>query len=360
MSNAVGRPFQAVSTGLERPSSLAHFIAATVKRSAKRVLRGRNGVLKTLGRLGPPGAVVLMYHSVQPDPAAVRHTIGEGISHAAAMFDRQMELIAREFTPVGLDAVACFLRGEESLPRRAVAVTFDDGFRDNWEIAAPILARHGIRATFYITAGCVESGKAPWFCRLRRAFRSGKLPACREAAHGQAGSLPYDAEQDMLAAMQRCATMTGGPQEQWLASIESDCGVGPAADLEGLMLDWDQVRALHREGHLIGSHTMSHANMAHVPLIEARRELQESKRLLESRLGAAVEHFSYPCPILSPHWTAQTEALSRDVGYVTAATTDTGLVRAGCSALLIPRIAAPMEMEEFRWALEVSLLGHRV
>jgi peptidoglycan/xylan/chitin deacetylase (PgdA/CDA1 family) len=160
--------------------------------------------------------------------------------------------------------------------------------------------------------------------------------------------------------MQRCATMTGGPQEQWLASIESDCGVGPAADLEGLMLDWDQVRALHREGHLIGSHTMSHANMAHVPLIEARRELQESKRLLESRLGAAVEHFSYPCPILSPHWTAQTEALSRDVGYVTAATTDTGLVRAGCSALLIPRIAAPMEMEEFRWALEVSLLGHRV
>ncbi len=335
-------------------------LSAAVKRSAKRVLRGRNRVLRTIGRLAPAGAVVLMYHSVQHDPKAARDTIGEGISHPAAAFDRQMELIAREFTPVGLDAVGRFLSKQESLPRRAVAVTFDDGFRDNCEIAAPILARHGIRATFYVTAGCVESGKAPWFCRLRRVFRRGKLPACPGVAHGQAGSLPYDRDQAMLAAMQCCATMTGERQEQWVASIEHDLGVGPAADLNGLMLQWDQVRALHREGHLIGSHTMSHPNLAHVPLVEVRRELQESKRLLECRLGAAVEHFSYPCPILSPHWTTQTEALSRDVGYVTAATTDTGLARAGSSPLLIPRVAAPMEMDEFRWALEVSLLGHRV
>jgi peptidoglycan/xylan/chitin deacetylase (PgdA/CDA1 family) len=177
---------------------------------------------------------------------------------------------------------------------------------------------------------------------------------------GQTASSPDDRELDMLAAMRCCATMTGDRQELWLAELEQDLGDEHAGDLDELMLPWDQVRALHREGHLIGSHTMSHPNMAHIALIEVRRELQESKRLLESRLGAAVEHFSYPCPILTPHWTAQTEALSRDVGYVTGATTDTGLARAGCSPLLIPRVAAPMEMDEFRWALEVSLLGHRV
>jgi peptidoglycan/xylan/chitin deacetylase (PgdA/CDA1 family) len=154
--------------------------------------------------------------------------------------------------------------------------------------------------------------------------------------------------------------MTGDRQEQWVASIERDLGADAAEDLQGLMLRWDQVRALYRQGHLIGSHTMTHPNLAHVPVEDARRELQESKRLLESRLGAAVEHFSYPCPILSPHWSEQTEALSREAGYTTAATTDTGLARAGHNPLRILRVAAPFEMEEFRWALEVTLLGHRL
>ncbi len=337
-------------------------LAARVKRSAKRVLRGRSGVLRAIGRLAPPGAVVLMYHSVQPDPKSVEDSIGEGISHSAVMFDRQMELLSREFHPVGLDDVAAFLTEHKALPRRAVVVTFDDGFRDNLEVAAPILARHGISATFYVTAGCIESGLPPWVCRVRHSFRTSTASTWHDPTQGTAWQLsnPAGREEAMLAAMRICATLTGDRQEALLATIARDLHIGPCAGLPNLMLSWEEVRSLQGEGHTIGSHTMSHPNVAHISLDEVRSELGESKQLLESRLGTAVRHFSYPCPILSPHWSPQTETVSRELGYATAATTDSGLVRAGSDAHAVPRIGAPMEMDEFAWALEVSLLGHRL
>src|SRR5262249_348286 len=69
----------------------------------------------------------------------------------------------RHYEPVTLDDLAAFVRGERAMPRRCVAVTFDDGFADNFEIAAPILNRAGIKAAFYITVGCIEPVRLPWF-----------------------------------------------------------------------------------------------------------------------------------------------------------------------------------------------------
>jgi len=111
---------------------------------------------------------------------------------------------------------------------------------------------------------------------------------------------------------------------------------------------------------VIGAHTMTHPNLAHVTLDAARMELQQSKQVLEQRLGTAVKHFSYPCPILSPNWNLHTWALTAEVGYATAVTCGAETVRAGHDPLAIPRVAAPMDCEEFRWALEANFFGHRV
>jgi len=336
-------------------------VAETLKRVTKRVLV-RSEVPRALGRLAPPSAVVLIYHSVHQDPDAFAHTIGTGIIHPALAFAEQMDLLARHFSPVTLDQVRQFLLGRASLPRRAVAVTFDDGFRDNCEVAAPILARHGIQASFYVTAGCLKTGKPPWFCRLRYAFHAAPDEPWNDPAGGGRWDLADAAARSeaQTIAMRHCATLAGERQQEWLASIERSLGVPPSSQMDRIMLQASHVQALRAAGHVIGSHTMTHPNLAHVSLDDARRELRESKAALESCLGEPVRHFSYPHPALSPHWSPPTRAMTGELGYETAVTCDCERARAGRDPLLIPRLAAPMDLDAFHWAVEATFLGHRV
>ncbi len=336
-------------------------VRETLKRVTKRVLV-RSEVPRALGRLAPTSAVVLIYHSVHYDPDAFAHTIGTGIIHPALAFAEQMDLLARHFSPVTLDDVHRFMAGHGSLPRRAVAVTFDDGFRDNCEIAAPILARQGIRASFYVTAGCLESGRAPWFCRLAYAFHAAPDESWDDPAGGGRWDLgdPAARSEARTAAMRHCARLAGERQQEWVASIERSLGVPPLPQMDHIMLQASHVQSLRAAGHVIGSHTMTHPNIAHVSADDARRELRESKEALEACLGEPVKHFSYPCPILTPHWTAQTRAITQELGYETAVTCERERARAGRDPLLIPRLAAPMELDEFHWAIEATFLGHRV
>lgn len=182
-----------------------------------------SGLTRMAGRLHGKGVVILMYHSVMEKPEQQGQTLG-GIIHSSGIFERQMEIIAGEYQPVTLDQVLLFLRGEKELPGRAVVITFDDGYADNCEIAAPILNRVGIPATFYVTVDCVERAKLPWPSRLRWAFFTTK----KKSWEGQNGTIwpLQDAEQldrTFLAACDDCAKLAGEAQERFVRSIEANC-----------------------------------------------------------------------------------------------------------------------------------------
>ena len=124
----------------------------------KAVLRG--GLLRLAAGLRGPGAAILMYHSVMEDIRCQNDLLG-GIIHSRAAFREQIELLARQYSPVSLDQVERFVLGQEELPDRAVVVTFDDGYADNCDIAVPLLNEAGVSAAFYVTVDCVEQGKLP-------------------------------------------------------------------------------------------------------------------------------------------------------------------------------------------------------
>src|SRR5580704_7258817 len=104
----------------------------------KKTLLG-SGALPLVARLRRPAALILMYHSVRENPAEDQAWIAPGITHSTNVFAAQMELVARRFNPVRLDDILLFLRDRVELPRRPVAVTFDDGYLDNVQEAAPVL-----------------------------------------------------------------------------------------------------------------------------------------------------------------------------------------------------------------------------
>src|SRR5690242_8829392 len=318
----------------------------------------RSGALGAMSGLRGRGAAVLMYHSVMDDPAAARDTLGE-IVHSTEEFRRQMEELAGRAHPVSLDEVRSYAQGEKPAPARAVAVTFDDGYADNLEVAAPILNRLGIPGAVYVTVECIEKKQLPWPARLRHAFRRTGKPYWEEMT-GKRWALD-GAEQRESAfwrASEECARLAGEAQDRFVAALEQDLDVEPSKT--DLMMTGEQMREMIRQGHTIGSHTLTHPNMAYLDAASAERELGESRRRLEEATASRVVHFAYPGPALSPIWSVETLAASRRAGYETAVTTTSGLVRKGDDPLCLRRLGAAKNLEQWRWNLECTFAGRRM
>ena len=319
-----------------------------------------SGLLRVAAIFAGKGAAIIMYHSVMDDPARHADSVGN-IIHSTEAFRGQVEVIARHYNPVTLDDVVGFVNGERELPPRPVVITFDDGYRDNYEVAHPVLNRAGVPATFYVTVGCVDRKQLPWPSRVRFTFLKSKRMDWSEP-DGRKWALGNSEER--IKAFERaseyCGKLAGHAQDTYVASLESELDAKLPDDRQDLMLSWDQIRGLVRAGHLVGSHTISHPNMAHIPHSELNEELNTSKRRLEQELSQPVSHFSYPCPALQPHWSDFTVEKSREAGYRTAVTTNGGLVRKHDNLLCLRRIRPTKDVAGLRWNLESVFLGRRV
>ncbi len=329
-----------------------------------------SGALRFVGNFQSPGAAILMYHSVLPDPTQQSDSLG-GIVHSQVAFRAQMEMLARDYRPLSLAEAVKSLRKGGNFPKRSVVITFDDGYTDNCEVAMPILNQVGVPATFYATVDCIENKRLPWPSRLRYAFRKTKAALWTEplskSSDRNSSTRKFwtlnDAdsrEATFLAACDSCCQLSGTPQEEFIGSVERELETRLPESYAALMMTYDQLRELSRHGHIVGSHTMTHPNMAYLNEDDAQRELGESKQRLESQLGAPIKHFSYPCPALSPHWSQQTVEQSHALGYETGVTTNSGLTRHGDNPLCLKRLHPTKTVEGLRWNLESAFAGRTV
>jgi peptidoglycan/xylan/chitin deacetylase (PgdA/CDA1 family) len=334
-------------------------IRKTVKNAARKAFVA-SGVLRLAHKFAAPAAVVLRYHSIQDRPDQYADTIGCDSIHATKIFERHIELIASRFNAVSLDDIALFLKGEKSLPPRAVAITFDDGYKDNFRFAAPILNRLGVPATFYVLVDSVDRSKAPWYCLLRHAFLTSRRPNWKDPVSGVVRELT-DAqarETTFLNAAGVCSKASAPAREEFIASSLRSLDPASFPNEADLMMTWDDARTLVKSGHIVGSHTMTHPNVAQVSADDARTELRDSKLKLETELGEPSKHFSYPHPALNPHWNETTLKITEELGYTTAVTTTSAAVCANARPLAIPRTYIPREQSEFLWHIERTLLLH--
>jgi peptidoglycan/xylan/chitin deacetylase (PgdA/CDA1 family) len=324
----------------------------------------RNSLLKTefsgiIQRVKGPSIAILRYHSIRTDPEACRNTIGSGIIHPAHVFEQQMDFLSRNYDVLSMEDVFRFITGDRSVNRKSVVVSFDDGFDDNYYVAASIMSKYEIKAVFYVTVDNIDRRKSLWFVRLRNAFYRTASPLWRCITTRQEfplGSLS-DKSTAFLHACRLCAPLSGSEKEAYLMRIEQDTGMMNQQS-ECFMLEWDHVRSLSTAGHTIGSHTMTHPNLAYVEDAEALRfELQSSKNRLEYILQKPVRHFSYPSPILEPHWNERTTKAVPEAGYVTAVTCTPGAVRKGDEPLCLKRISVPFDLIEFAWKIDCALAG---
>lgn len=329
-----------------------------LKESIKRGIV-RSGFPSALARLQAQQVVVLRYHSVLNSPAEHADSIGSGIIHSGEVFSQQMEYLSRTCNPVTMNQVLDFVRGTRSVPQRSVAVTFDDGFADNLNVAVPIMNRYGVPGTIYVATDYLS--RIPWFCTLRFIFARTQRASFTDPFDGTVRQLdnPKDRRQSFLACSRACAATPRAEIDAAMASLERalDAEYQPG---QPIMLNWDGVREILRQGHMVGSHTRTHPNMAYIPAEEISDEMWHSKAVLERETGSEINHFSYPSPIMEPHWTTHTMEACRRAGYDMAVTCSDGSVRSGDEPLAIKRIYSRLELSEFIWVLENVFAGRAI
>lgn len=311
----------------------------------------RTPVYPAVRRLLPHrGAAILRYHAVC-DPGA--GYADPGICVSPEGFEVHARYLARHYNVMPLPAVASALQSGVALRPNTVAITFDDGYADNLE-AARTLARHGLSATFYITAGCLSGGAPFWPSELRAIVAAIKAPSITVVAAGERLTIPLASSSDRQRAVRTLTKLFKGHTIPEREAIRDQIRVLAGGSYQSPMLTWDDVRAMHQMGMVIGSHTMTHPNLPNAGLADAEREIRDSKARLEHELGAPVTMFSYPNGGADRYMTPEVARLVRDAGYAAATTSRNGFASRGSDVFALERVQVSEELRDLAFALEVE------
>ncbi|MBL8362820.1 MAG: polysaccharide deacetylase family protein [Rubrivivax sp.] len=272
----------------------------------------------------------------------------------AARFDRMCGWLAAWFHVLRFDEAVHRLRAG-TLPERALAITFDDGYADNHEVALPILSRHGLPATFFVTTDYLGGG-VMWNDRITEAIRRTDQADLDPASLGIAGlrrlgiaDLPQRrfALQALISAVKY---LESDARMAAVEKIEHACGGNPPGPL---MMQPEQVVALNRAGMLIGAHTKSHPILARLDIEQAGEEIAGSRRVLEELLGVPVRTFAYPNGRPNEDYGPEAVGLVAEAGFEAACTTARGTADASTSPLEIPRFT-PWDRSRLRFGLRLA------
>lgn len=199
-------------------------------------------------------ALIIGYHCVKDDANSfIRPT-------RVADFENQMRYLSQMYNPISLETMAQHIHDGTSLPSKAIAVTIDDGYRDNYENAYPILKKYNIPATIFLMTSLISTEEIP----------------------------------------------------EW--------DKGYYTDKKTLMMSWEQVRQMSDNNISFGSHTLTHPFLTRIPRKEAEREIHLSKEIIEQKIGKSVTTFAYP----TGDFNSEIKEIVKEAGYTCAVTTVPG------------------------------------
>ena len=234
---------------------------------------------------------ILTYHRVAAcDPGS---PLPPGVSVPPDDFAEQMRYLRSSCHVVSIPELIHALGTGSGLPRRAVLITFDDGYRDFRTHAWPVMKALGLPVALFVpTAFPDQPGLSFWWDRLHHALASTARRDALETPVGPLGlATPGDRQDAYRRLRARAKRLPHAEAMEWVASICGELGVSspPAA-----ILGWNEIRELAAEGVTIGSHTRTHPLLTRVSLEEARAEVMGSFRDLERELGTAAPILAYP------------------------------------------------------------------
>jgi peptidoglycan/xylan/chitin deacetylase (PgdA/CDA1 family) len=251
-----------------------------------------------------PWALVVGYHRVVENFAAVARTDMPTLLTSSRVFEQHLDTIGRHFRFVTIDDIGRHIERGEPFERAVAAVTFDDGYRDVYEHAFPILKRKGIPGAAFVVTAHIGDPRGHTHDRLyelmAKAYatwedpRRGLARVLNELGLSAAAVRPErtHAASPFAAVPALLSSLSQAEVGQLIDGLRSRVGLGSADAPRPLT--WAMVDEMQRNDVTIGSHTKTHPWLTRESDACAADELAASKEALEARLGRPIDHFAYP------------------------------------------------------------------
>lgn len=303
--------------------------------------------------LSPGGAggklSILIFHRVLPQPDPLYPD-----EMHAARFDELCGWLSAWFNVLPLDhAVDALQRGR--LPPRALAITFDDGYADNAEVALPLLQRHRLPATFFVATGFLDGG-IMWNDVIVESIRRCphervELPAVDGMSLGEWALSDFVQRRAAIRhAIDRVKYLPMSQRLEFVQALAQACSSAVPCDL---MMSSAQVRRLVDCGMTVGGHTVSHPILARIDDATARREIADGRERLRALTGTAVDLFAYPNGKPGADYGPLAVDTVRSLGFRAAVSTSWGWADAGTDHFQLPRFT-PWDQKKWAFGLRMA------
>lgn len=301
--------------------------------------------------LSPAGAGaklnIFIFHRVHPTPDPLAP--GEP---DAARFDAMLGFLRRwcHVLPLG-DAVRRLRDG--TLPPASASVTFDDGYADNLTIAAPLLAKHDIAATVFVAPGYLDGGRM-WNDTVIETIREFRGEVLDLTSLGLPAVPVGTAERKRAAIETLLPLIKYRPLEERTVLADAIGRMAPAALPRDLMLSSAQLKTLAALPQItIGAHTRMHPILASIPAEQARAEIADSRRELETLVQRPVDLFAYPNGRPGKDYREEHVQMVRSSGFRAAVSTAQGVADRIADPYQLPRFT-PWGRTTWRFATQLA------
>ena len=293
----------------------------------------RSGATRLLRRLPVwRGALVLTYHRIA---AGTGDLLDRDVwSATPEALDEQVAWLCRSVDVIGPDELGAHL----SRPGRCVLLTFDDGYRDNWASALPILRGHGVRAAFFLTSGFLDRTAGAWWDEIAWMLRTAGRPS-----------------EDAAALIARYKAAPADRRDAFLDTLAGEIGAGrrPPGDAERDWMTWDHARELRDAGMGIGAHTATHPLLGGLGAQRQREEIEGSIARIAGAMGERPTLFALPDGRAGSH-DGDTRPALRASGVRFAFCNAGGVADPRADPLLLPRVNIWHGISRERFRLMVS------
>jgi glycosyltransferase involved in cell wall biosynthesis/peptidoglycan/xylan/chitin deacetylase (PgdA/CDA1 family) len=236
---------------------------------------------------------ILAYHRVVEDDFDPL-----GMNITPQLFESQLRYLKEQYAPISLQQAVDHMLNGKKFPHNAIVLTFDDGYLNNYTHAFPLLKKYAIPGTIFLATNAVENREIFWYDKIVNAIkRSQKLSVdlCSIGMHNyrlHTWQLKYYAAQSITEILKYVTVDT---RNQAIEYIVKELNVDhELIDKTTTLLSWEDIKLMSKYGISFGSHGMSHSILTTMSLPDAEREIDESKRLIEERIGKNVLFFAYP------------------------------------------------------------------
>lgn len=241
-------------------------------------------------------AVVIVYHRIIDSNSPEFLYKSAAVHHRIKDFKKEIAFIKRWFNIISMDELINSIIQKQSFDVPSIAITFDDGYRDNYVLAYPILKMYDLPATIYTTTDLIQTNKRTWLDEIEYALLKTDVTSLEFQKELFCTSSLKEKQSANIKIAKLLKRVTNKEKSKLLAELNEKLKINKETLVgrERIMLNWQEIKEMSRHNITFGAHTQTHPILTQMPLEEAKHEIVNSKKVLENELQIAVDHFAFP------------------------------------------------------------------